>query len=73
MSWFTHRTAPRGDAHIIENGSVGCPVQHRDVDIERCYMCSAFDDLAEEGGERVLLCSPRPARQRSGFDAFMPF
>lgn len=49
---------PSGDSHVVEGGHVWCPVRHADVNIERCFMCGAFEDLVEEDGSTFLYCVP---------------
>ncbi len=48
------------DAHLIDDGNVGCPVRGRDVDIDSCYACGAFqglDGIAPEDS-KYLVCRP---------------
>lgn len=61
---FGKRTRNRQqlNRHIIDNGNVGCPRRHADVDIEHCFMCSAFEDLVPEDGVTYLICRGAPVR-----------
>ena len=70
MFWNRIPWHHRHDLHLIDHGCVGCPRQHRDVDIEHCYLCTAFDDLVTEDGVTYLACSPVPERS---FPAVSPF
>ena len=49
---------PRGDCHTVDNGNVGCPVRHVDVDIDCCFLCAAFEDLVKHDGLADLYCRP---------------
>lgn len=72
MRWNKRPHHPRGGRHFVDSGTVGCPVQHASVDIERCLMCASFEDLGEENGESVLYCRPRGSTL--GDEAmYMPF
>jgi len=44
--------------HIVDRGRVWCPACGRDVDIDRCYTCGAFEDLNREGDLEILHCQP---------------
>jgi hypothetical protein len=47
---------------LIEGGQVSCPIRGV-VDIERCFLCEAFDGIQEGMPER-LMC--RPERDIAG-------
>ena len=58
------RTADRRAAmgRVIEGGQVSCPIRGV-VDLERCFMCPAFEGI-QEGTTEQLVC--RPERDLAG-------
>jgi hypothetical protein len=65
-SLWTRTTDPSSAmSRPIEGGQISCPIRGV-VDIERCFMCPAFDGIREGTTER-LLC--RPERDPSGLAA----
>ncbi|NJD27305.1 MAG: hypothetical protein FIA92_03305 [Chloroflexi bacterium] len=52
------RKQHRTDGHIVDHGRVWCPVRQRDVDIDRCVVCGAFEDLTRESDFEILYCRP---------------
>ena len=47
-------------SHVVFLGSVGCPVQHRDVDIESCLNCERLRNVEVEEGVTVVRCNTTP-------------
>ncbi len=70
MLWNRDRSRRRHGLHVIDQGAVACPRQRRDVNIERCYMCTAFESLVTEDQQTYLACSPVP---EPTFSALTPF
>jgi hypothetical protein len=61
MRWTRHQKRehrPSGTRHFVDNGSVGCPVRQKDVDLDTCLMCAALEGVVKEGEDTVLYCSP---------------
>jgi hypothetical protein len=48
----------RGDAHRVTKEVVGCPVRRRDVELDVCFMCAAFQDLVSDNDEKLIYCRP---------------
>lgn len=65
----SRRQRPRWDMHIVDNGNVGCPRRQADVDVDQCFVCTAFQDLVTEDEVPYLVC--RGAQARVG--AELPF
>jgi hypothetical protein len=47
-------------SHVVFLGSVGCPVEHRDVDIEGCLRCERLRDVKIDDGMTVVRCNTAP-------------
>ena len=47
-------------SHVVFQGSVGCPVQQRDVDIESCLGCERLRDVKMEDGITLVRCNTAP-------------
>ena len=57
MRWPGRRRI-KGDSHIVDKGSVWCPVRRSDVELDFCFTCRAFQDLACDGHRQILHCRP---------------
>lgn len=45
----------------VDHGHVACPLEGRDVDVERCWSCSHLIDITTEPGlGDVVRCDPSP-------------
>jgi len=68
MRW-PGREQDRCDQHIVDTGRVWCHRRGRDVDVDRCYDCGAFEHLARESDLQILHC--RPPGGWAEFEGFM--
>jgi hypothetical protein len=57
MRWPV-RARSGDDDHVVDRGRVWCRALHRDVDIDHCYSCPAFQDLMRDDRAVVLRCRP---------------
>jgi hypothetical protein len=55
------RQRRRRGSLIVDDGRVRCSLTNRDVEIDRCFACPAFEALVTEDGATYLTC--RPVRQ----------
>ena len=46
----------RRDGQIIDAGKVWCPNQQRDVSVELCLSCGAFQGFVASDGVDLLVC-----------------
>ena len=58
MRWNKGRRNDRRDGQIIDHGLVWCPPQGKDVSVERCLSCGAYQDIVEAGELELLVCRP---------------
>ena len=66
------QTRPSRKAHIVDAGKVGCPIEGRDVDIDRCVVCPRVLSVIRKDGARTYLevsvsLIARPGEKPTGF------
>lgn len=55
---------PTGQVRYVGDGRVACPVQGRDVDVERClgcvFLCDTVEGAGGTAGIRGIVCRGEP-------------
>lgn len=58
----SHRDGIPRDAHIIDDGRVGCPVSGVDIDLDACFGCARLEQIVDVAGEpwSYVVCQGPP-------------